>query len=34
LETWMKSCGDLGQETEMEALQHMPKWLKSQTKQN
>lgn len=34
LETWMKSCGDQGQETEMEALFHMPRWLKSQTKQN
>lgn len=34
LETWMKACGDSGQVTEMEALQHMPKWLKSQTKKN
>ena len=31
---WMESCGDRGQETEMEALQHMPKWIKSQKKQN
>ena len=29
---WMESCGDTGQETEMEALQHMPKWIKSQRK--
>lgn len=32
LETWMYECGDTGQETEMKALQHMPKWLKSQAK--
>ncbi len=30
LEAWMQKCGDLGQETEMEALNHMPKWLKKQ----
>jgi uncharacterized sulfatase len=34
LASWMSACGDTGQETEMEALQHMPKWLKSQRKQN
>ena len=32
LETWMYACGDNGQETEMKALQHMPKWIKSQAK--
>ena len=26
LMTWMDECGDKGQETEMEALFHMPKW--------
>lgn len=31
---WMEDCGDRGQETEMEALQHMPKWIKNQKKQN
>ena len=30
LETWMLECGDTGQETEMEALYHMPKWINSQ----
>ena len=28
--SWMQSCGDKGQETEMEALHHMPKWVKKQ----
>jgi uncharacterized sulfatase len=31
---WMESCGDLGQATELEALQHMPKWLKKQVAKN
>lgn len=31
---WMEECGDKGQETEMEALQHMPKWIKTQKNQN
>ncbi len=30
--SWMQSCGDKGQETEMEALHHMPKWVKKQKK--
>ena len=30
--SWMQSCGDTGQETEMEALHHMPKWVKKQKK--
>jgi len=25
---WMKACGDKGQQTEMEAMLHMPKWIK------
>lgn len=28
LTEWMEACGDKGQETEMEALHHMPKWVK------
>lgn len=34
LEAWMQKCGDQGQETEMEALYHMPKWLKKQKENN
>lgn len=27
---WMKACGDKGQQTEMEAMLHMPKWIKKE----
>lgn len=30
LKEWMASCGDKGQETEMEALQHMPRKMKGE----
>ena len=30
LVSWMEECGDKGQETEMEALQHMPRWIRKQ----
>lgn len=30
LTDWMKACGDKGQQTEMEAKLHMPKWIKKE----
>lgn len=34
LTSWMENCGDQGQETEMQALYHMPRWLKKQKDKN
>jgi len=34
LKEWMASCGDKGQETEMEALKHMPKKIKGESGEN
>jgi uncharacterized sulfatase len=31
---WMEECGDQGQATELEALQHMPRWLNKQAATN